>query len=536
MTITTLQRRTKLISASIDSWQLDKIRRGIEKESLRIQPDGHLAQTPHPSTLGSALTHPSITTDYSEALLEFITPAFTDVQQPLEYLNNIHRFVYQNIGDEKLWVNSMPCIMGGDESIPIAQYGNSNIGKMKTVYRHGLWHRYGRLMQSIAGIHYNFSVSDAFWQQLYKAEGGKQNGKGDESLQDFKSAGYFALIRNFQRYSWLPIYLFGASPAICKSFLNGQDHQLDIFNGHTLYSPHATSLRMSDLGYQNGAQSDLRVCYNTLESYVMSLSNAINTPYAAYEQIGVKQNGEYMQLNCNTLQLENEYYGTIRPKRTAASGESPTQALVSRGVEYIEMRCIDLDPFSPIGISETQARFLDLFALHCLLEDSPLLSETELKAISDNQRKVVFSGRDTQQTLSINQKTESIEHWGNYLLDNMAATANLLDTAQNTNLYTQALNSQRQKISDPSTTPSAIILDTIFDKNISFYEFAMSKALEHECYFKRCQTNDIAKDDPLILANNDLISLSKESIEKQKEIEAADTLSFEDFLAQYFSH
>ncbi|MBL4864978.1 MAG: glutamate--cysteine ligase [Pseudomonadales bacterium] len=534
MTATSLQRRTDLITASLNDWELNKIRRGIEKESLRILPDGHLAQTPHPQSLGAALTHPSITTDYSEALLEFITPAFTEVEQPLEYLKSIHRYVYQNIDGEKLWVNSMPCIMGGDESIPIAQYGNSNIGKMKTVYRHGLWHRYGRLMQSIAGIHYNFSVPSAFWEQLYIAEGPGVAKKENSSLQDFTSAGYFSLIRNFQRYSWLPIYLFGASPAVCASFLRGRDHKLQTFNGHTLYSPYATSLRMSDLGYQNSAQSNLKICYNDLPSYVTSLGKAMGTPYPPYQKLGIKKEGEYMQLNSNTLQIENEYYGTIRPKRTADSGESPSQALKSRGVEYIEMRCIDLDPFSPIGISETQARFLDLFALHCLLEDSPLIDDKEQKDVSDNQRKIVLSGRNTKQSLTIRHKTNSIKNWADELLDQMSLTAELLDKAQSTQQYSSALKTQRLKVADPNTTPSAIILNTLFDGNLSFYEFAMSKALEHENYFKRDHIGDETKGDPLIPSNGDFVTMSHDSIKKQKMIEDADTVTFDQFLADYF--
>ena len=114
------------------------IQRGIEKESLRIDPDGKLAQTPHPHGLGAALTHSSITTDYSEALLEFITPVSTNIDEGLDTLDNIHRYVYSQLDDELLWAASMPCIMTGDEGIPVAEYGSSNVAKMKTVYRLGL--------------------------------------------------------------------------------------------------------------------------------------------------------------------------------------------------------------------------------------------------------------------------------------------------------------------------------------------------------------------------------------------------------------
>ncbi|PCJ29042.1 MAG: glutamate--cysteine ligase, partial [Moraxellaceae bacterium] len=295
--------------------------RGIEKESLRVEPNGLLAQTPHPTALGSALTHPTITTDYSEALLEFITPTFTDVDAMLEHLEKTHRYTYQQLDNEKLWVNSMPCIMGDETNIPIAKYGSSNVGKMKHVYRHGLWHRYGRLMQTIAGIHYNVSMPDDFWPGYQKLL------NNTDPLQSFISEQYFGLIRNFQRFVGLVIYLYGASPTVCGSFLKGRDHQLENFNDSTLYLPYGTSLRMSDLGYQNDAQSDLSISYNSLEEYVETLTTAIDTPHPAYEDLGTKNTNpekgteEYLQLNTNILQIENEYYGSIRPKRVANTGE-----------------------------------------------------------------------------------------------------------------------------------------------------------------------------------------------------------------------
>src|SRR5690606_7206566 len=260
---------------------LSGMRRGIEKESLRITPQGRLAQTLHPATLGSALTHPYLTTDYSEALLEFITPASDRLTGPLEFLDQLHRYVYPEIGDEMLWVNSMPCAMGEDKDIPLAEYGSSNVGQMKHIYRRGLGYRYGRRMQTIAGIHYNLSFPETFW-RLYQQ--GEQN---TQPLQTFISERYMDLTRNFQRYSWLLIYLFGASPAVCKSFLAGREHALaELFRG-TLAQPFATSLRMSDLGYQNNVQSSLHISYNHLDEYVRTLTDAIKTEEPAYRDIGV---------------------------------------------------------------------------------------------------------------------------------------------------------------------------------------------------------------------------------------------------------
>ena len=207
------------------------MRRGIEKESLRVRPDGTLAQTPHPQALGSALTHPHITTDFSESQLELITGVHASVEACLEELTHIHQVVYRAIGEEILWCTSMPCNLPADHLIPIGRYGTSNVGRAKTVYRLGLAHRYGRRMQAISGIHYNFSLP----------------GVSDDQ--------YFGLIRNFRRQSWLLLYLFGASPAVCSSFIAGREHELTELTPGTHYAPHATSLRMGRLGYQSDAQA-----------------------------------------------------------------------------------------------------------------------------------------------------------------------------------------------------------------------------------------------------------------------------------------
>ena len=234
--------------------------RGIERESLRVTPDGQLAMTPHPHALGSALTHPSLTTDYSEALIELITPAEHDAAITLDKLDELHRFVYAKLGGEILWNNSMPGLLPDtDDGIPIAQYGASNIGKLKYVYRVGLALRYGRTMQTIAGIHYNYSLNEEVWRLLHADQ------QSTASAVDFQSERYLALIRNFRRTNWLLMYLFGASPALDRRFLRDRKHTLETFDADTLYRPYATSLRMSDLGYSNTtAQAALHADYDTL--------------------------------------------------------------------------------------------------------------------------------------------------------------------------------------------------------------------------------------------------------------------------------
>ncbi|HWC45920.1 MAG TPA: glutamate--cysteine ligase, partial [Casimicrobiaceae bacterium] len=305
--------------------------RGIEKESLRVRPDGTLDTSPHPDGLGSALTHPHITTDFSEAQLELITGAQPDVASCVRELTEIHQFVYRHIGDDALWASSMPCGLPRDDAIPIGRYGSSNVGRLKTVYRHGLAHRYGRRMQTISGVHYNFSLAEATMAALSPRTAGGQDAK------DARTARYFAAIRNFRRHSWLPLYLFGASPAVCSTFVEGRPHRLQALSADTLYLPHATSLRMGPLGYQSDAQRSIAVSFNSLPNYAASLHYALTAPYPAYESIGVRgEDGEYRQLATTLLQIENEFYGTIRPKRRIRRGERPLHALTDRGVEYLE--------------------------------------------------------------------------------------------------------------------------------------------------------------------------------------------------------
>jgi len=515
-----LTRRLNALKAANIAATLTGIRRGIEKESLRVTPAGMLAQTPHPLSLGSALTHPHITTDYSEALLEFITPATTGIATPLEFLDQVHRYVYGELGDELLWVNSMPCQVSDDNDVPVAQYGSSNIGQMKHIYRLGLGYRYGRKMQTIAGIHYNFSWPETFWKLHQQQEGNQQ------PLQDFISSRYFDLLRNFHRYSWLLVYLFGASPALCRSFLKDHDHQLLKRFDHSLFRPGATSLRMSDLGYQNNAQSSLHISYNDLDSYVRTLNHAIHTPEPAYEDIGVYVDGNYRQLNANILQIENEYYSSIRPKRTIRQGERPTQALQRSGVEYIEVRVLDLDPFEPVGINADTMRFIDMFASYCLLERSPMVESCDQIAAKQNVRQAVYNGREPNVKLCRHGRQTTLATWATELLDQLEDIATLYDQAEGGDLYRHSLAVQRSKIQDPSLTSSARVLNVMTSENIGFYEFARRQALQHRDHF-------LAR--PLSPAEHKVFAdLARNSIATQAAREAEPQQPFDQFLADYF--
>ena len=462
-----LSRRLALLGDAANLSLLTQCLHGIERECLRVDAHGHLAMTPHPIALGSALTHAQITTDYSEALLEFITPAEPDPADTLADLERIHRFAASRLDGEYLWSPSMPGLLPEEADIPIARYGSSNIGRLKYVYRQGLALRYGKTMQCIAGIHYNFSLAEGIWPLLQQLDGDTQ------SARDYQSAAYIALIRNFRRYSWLLMYLFGASPALDASFLRGRPHQLQQLDADTLYLPYATSLRMSDLGYQNNAQAGLTPCYNDLDSYIDSLRRAVSTPYAPYEKVGTKVDGEWVQLNTNILQIENEYYSNIRPKRVTYTGERPIQALMARGIQYVEVRCLDINPYLPLGIDLDQARFLDAFILFCALQDSPLLASGVCRASTENFLKTVKEGRRPGLHLQRDGAPIELQTWAGELLDAFAPIAALLDRAYGGDAYRNALQLQRRKVEDADLTPSARVLAELQARDESFRDFAL---------------------------------------------------------------
>lgn len=493
--------------------------RGIERETLRVEPDGRLALTPHPRALGSALTQPQITTDYSESLLEFITPAEHDIATALTELDTIHRFVYTKLGDELLWSQSMPAHLPAEEQIPIAWYGTSHMGTLKHVYRRGLALRYGKRMQCIAGIHYNYSLAEGVWQTLQQAEG------ASGTPVHFQSESYIALVRNFRRYSWLLMYLFGASPALSKCFLDGRDHRLDELDKDTLYLPYATSLRMSDLGYTSEAQARLTPQFNSLDSYIKSLARAVSQPYPPYAEIGTHRNGEWVQINTNILQIENEYYSTIRPKRVINSGERPIQALSARGVQYIEVRCMDIDPFEPMGINLETSRFLDAFLLFCALDDSPLTSDEESLENTENFARAVKEGRRPGLQLRRDGNPVGLQTWGKELLERIGAAAELLDAQRSDGAHAASLAKQSLKLDQVELTPSAQVLAILRDNKESFGSFALRLSKEHAAYF--------LANPPSPEERNYYDKMAATSLSEQESLERSQTGDFDTFVAAY---
>jgi glutamate--cysteine ligase len=501
---------------------LATLRRGIEKESLRVKPDGMLADTPHPQGLGSALTHPHITTDFSESQVELITGVHDSIDACLAELTELHQVVYREIGDELLWCASMPCKLPDEDRIPIGQYGTSNIGRLKSVYRQGLAHRYGRRMQTISGIHYNFSLPDEAWGMLKASD--QDSGPADA----YQDRGYFSLIRNFRRHSWLLLVLHGSSPAVCGSFLVGHPHTLTAWETGTFIAPYGTSLRMGRLGYQSEAQASLAVSFNSLEGYARSLHRSLSETYPPYEAIGIADGTNYRQLATTLLQIENEFYGKIRPKRRIRRGERALRALGERGIEYVEVRCVDVSPFHPIGIDADEIRFMDIFLLHCLLQDSPDDSPREIAAISRNQHLAAERGRDPGLRLDRNGKPVAPSEWGAVLLRQCEPIAAALDEAHGGQTYRDVLAAAVAALADSTALPSARVLREVeHDYGQSFPRFALDYSQRH-----RRALLDL----PLAATvAAQYRKVADDSLADQRAIEAADDVPFETHRQRYLA-
>lgn len=491
--------------------------RGVERECLRVTPGGRVAPTAHPRELGSALTHGYITTDFAEALLELITPPVESGQGVSDWLAALHAFVLERIGGERIWPASMPPAIPRDEDLPPANYGTSNIGRLKHIYRLGLASRYGPRMQAIAGIHFNYSPPPELWAALPHPVGGPA---GEVAK---RSAWVMAQTRNVRRLAWLPTYLLGSSPAFHSSLSGVRPPELKKGRNGTLYAPHATSLRMSSLGYTSALQAGLAVSANTLDEYVRDLEAAVHAPHSAYAKIGVRANGDYRQLSDNVLQVENEYYSPARPKRRIRRGERAATALRRRGVEYLELRLVDADPFEPLGVSAESMRFMEAFLLYCLLEDSPAMCATEYLASLANLDATAWAGRAPGAKLFRQGGELKLRDWGLEVCAGLAPICELLDSGAH-GAYCKALQGAQARLRDSALTPAARVLDEVRRAGWDHQAWGMDKAL--------------AASQPPARRSNGLRRRALEeeapaSLERQRDMESEDEPPFSRFLARY---
>jgi glutamate--cysteine ligase len=382
------------------------------------------------------------------------------------------------------------------------------------------------MMQAISGVHFNYSFPAGFWEAFAAVRESRDAG------QSFISASYFDLLRNYRRYGWIVLYLFGVSPVVCKSFLRGRDMGLQQLTPGTLYDPYATSLRMSDIGYRNRNQAGLSVSVNSLDEYVRDLTRAITTPHPPYELLGVKvktpHGDEYRQLNANILQIENEYYSFIRPKRVARSGERPTKALQRAGVEYVEVRALDVSAFDPVGVNQNKLRFLEAFLALCVLKDSPLIASADEARLDQNHVTVARRGREPGLTLWRDDREVPMRDWARELLDSMTGLCEMLDDGDPLRPYGNALAVQRAKVENVALTPSARLLNELQSTNESFFEQASRMSMLHKEYFLEMYPPNEAR-----LA--EFAAAAEESLETQHRLETGNQEPFDTYLARYFA-
>ena len=520
---------------------------GLEKESLRVRPGGAMSRLDHPPALGAALTNPTITTDFSEALLEMVTPPSASSREALAHLAAIHRFILPRLPDgEHLWNTSMPCILHGSGAIRIGEYGPSHSGRMKHVYRRGLGERYGKRMQAIAGIHFNFSFPDTAWEpwrSLHAADAGYTlDGIAfDDPLVRLRTAGSFSTMRNLMRVGWLVPYLFGASPAICQSFLEpGEASELDTLNGTTRFAPHGTSLRMGNIGYRyrDDQPIDLSVRHTRFDEYLADIVGHVTTVHPPYAAEGVRDgDGEWRQLNACRLQIENEFYSTVRPKQVPERGEMPILALERRGIRYLELRSVDVSIEHPAGLDEAECAMLELLMMFAWLDDARPLDAAGLADATRNVRTVAHRGREPGLELRGPDGPVRLADWGRAVLDALAPLAAALDASASRDaagrdtdggdaLYTTSLAAQRAKLDDPDLTPSARVLAGVRETG-SYFEYTMRRSRE--------QHAEILAEVPDAALETELAGGVAGSIEARAVLEAQSDGTFEDFLADYFA-
>lgn len=434
---------------------------GLEKESQRITSQGELALTPHPDAFGDKTQNPRITTDFSESQIEMITPPLSSVEETYKALKQISLEVKEGIGSEMLWPLSMPPKLPDDELIPIAKFNGTIEGKKKEEYRENLAKRYGRKMQMISGIHYNFSFDNNLLNLLYDNFGNGVN------RQEFINETYFAAARNFLRYRWLLIYLFGASPVCDSTYYPVIKKELavvqkccpDCCDAIKDFNRYATSLRVSRFGYSDTNDGKNSVLFNSLSEYTGKIEKMLME---------------------GSIQRESEFYSPIRPKQIVSDGGTQLEALQKNGVRYMEVRIIDLNPFEELGISIDQLRFLQVFMLFCLLNESPEITEAELEEINFNHHLVSLFGRRKDLPLyRYSNNYKRLRDFGEEIFKKLSDIAVIIEDSTCDKDYITCVGKEYQKLIDPELLPSQRIATEMAKSKESYLQFGVRYAKKY---------------------------------------------------------
>lgn len=396
---------------------------GIEKEGVRTDEKNRLALTDHPSQFGDRSFHPYIQTDFSEGQLELVTPPLSTLTATYSWMRALNDIVLRSLeNDEVLWPFSMPSILPEEEHIPIIRVSDQK----EIRYRKQLAEKYGRRKQLISGVHFNFAFSDQLIAALYKVQDTFQTEK------DVRNALHMKLARNYLRYEWMLTYLFGASPVADASFFNGDE---------PLKEP-IRSLRNSRFGYHN--EDKINVRYKSLETYVNDI-----------EQLVEKK----------ILSEEREYYGTARLRGKTKQ----VRGMLDSGVNYVEFRSFDLNPYSDVGLSFEQAQFSHLFFIGMLWLDQTASDED----IQEGNRRNEKTARENPYSLSA-YKEEAL-----MILEKLSEIVNTLSLGES---FREVLAKAYRLFDDPSQTLSARIMDHLKEKTFLEYGQLLSEQYKKEAY------------------------------------------------------
>ncbi|MFR1317177.1 MAG: bifunctional glutamate--cysteine ligase GshA/glutathione synthetase GshB [Clostridium perfringens] len=431
---------------------------GLEKENVRVTERGNLALTPHPKTFGDREKNPYIKTDFSESQLEMVTPVCNTLEEVYSFICNLNKVVSLEImkNGEFLWPQSNPPILPREEEIPIAKLSN----REDELYRENLSYKYGKKKQVISGIHYNFSFKEEFIKLLYKEL------KVEKDFREFKDDIYLRMARNFQKYHWLLIYLTGASPVFHESYIDEIKKEGEKLGEDSYYIKDDTSLRNSSYGYKN--KRDYYVSYNSIEEYASDIKNLVND---------------------KEIQSIKEYYNPIRLK--SLGSEDMLESLINKGIDYLEVRLLDLDPLSIQGVSKETLYLVHLFMIYTLLKENKEVTYKEHEEFFQNHDMVALKGRNEEAVIYENGVPVLLKDKGREILSEMGEIVEILFS--NNEEFKNVIKRALEKINNPHDTISEKLIKDI--KEEGYINFHMRLAKEYLNNFKNKEFNLVGYED-----------------------------------------
>lgn len=389
---------------------------GIERETLRVK-NNQLALTPHPEIFGDKIKNPIVTTDFSESQIEIVSPTFDDIDDAFSTFCLLSDIVNDALPkDEYFWFNSIPCILPEDDRIPIARYGDDKEGQESQKYRMNLAEKYGLKKQMLSGIHFNFSFADATLEKLYSFE------NEEITFKEFKNNLYLKIARNYLRYCWLVIYLTGCSIAAHESF--SEDcielmNMKDIYGSY--YSTEGVSFRNASCGYKNLVK--LYPSYDSVENFKRDVLSYIES---------------------GKLSQAKELYTQIRLK--PKDPKDLLNSLADDGIEYVEVRTLDINPFFRCGITKRDMQFLHLLLIYAYVKNESDYADWQKEAFF-NEELCASKAFDSEMRLLKDGCEISLKEWGLEIINEMLEMVDDLEIN-----YHDTLNAMKSRIEHPELT------------------------------------------------------------------------------------